>query len=177
MKSRTFYIPENIRPYLMDPSLEEVTFQYTDPIHALVSMLHFNPLAADWDNLCFTYEESDVYDDFCNGDRMKRIQATLPPGSAQLNAVMYFDGIHQDETGFVSVDGGIVLGAFFRKAAREQNEAMRSICSFVEVGCCAGDGVVVVFVHVSFARTFRKLFSKTQHRTHITLNVNAWLCF
>jgi hypothetical protein len=90
-------------------------------------------LAADWDNLCFTYEESDVYDDFCNGDRVKRIQESIPPGSAQLNAVMYFDGIQQDETGFVSVDGGIILGAFFRKAAREQNEAMKSLCSFVQV--------------------------------------------
>ena len=46
---------------------------------------------------------------------------------------MYFDGIQQDETGFVSVDGGIVQGGFFRREAREKNEAMRSICSFVEV--------------------------------------------
>ena len=93
----------------------------------MVSMLHFNPLSADWDNLCFTYEESETYDDFCNGDRVKRIQASIPKGSAQLNAVLYFDGIQQDETGFQSVDGGIVLGVFFRKEAREQNEAMRSI--------------------------------------------------
>jgi hypothetical protein len=46
---------------------------------------------------------------------------------------MYFDGIQQDEGGFVSVDGGIVQGAFFRKEAREQNEAMRSVCSFIDV--------------------------------------------
>ena len=46
---------------------------------------------------------------------------------------MYFDGIQQDETGFVSVDGGLILGGFFRKGAREQNEAMKSICSFVQV--------------------------------------------
>jgi hypothetical protein len=36
----------------------------------------------------------------------------------------------------VSVDGGIVLGGFFRKGAREKNEAMRSICSFIEVKLC-----------------------------------------
>ena len=82
-----------VRQFLTDTSLEEVTFQYLDPIHALVSMLHFNPLAADWDNLCFTYEESDVYNDLCNGDRMKRIQESISKGTAQLNAVMYFDGI------------------------------------------------------------------------------------
>ena len=57
----------------------------------------------------------------------------MPAGTAQLNAVMYFDGIQQDATGFQSVDGGIVQGAFFRRGAREQNKAMRSICSFVEV--------------------------------------------
>ena len=61
------------------------------------------------------------------------VQESLPSGKAQLNAVMYFDGIQQDSAGYQSVDGGIVLGAFFRKAAREQNDAMRSICSFVEV--------------------------------------------
>ena len=46
---------------------------------------------------------------------------------------MYFDGIQQDISGYTSVDGGIIQGAFFRRAAREQNEAMRFICSFVEV--------------------------------------------
>ena len=41
--------------------------------------------------------------------------------------------IQQDATGYVAMDGGIVQGAFFRRAAREQNEAMRSICSLIEV--------------------------------------------
>ena len=125
MKSATFTIPESIKKYLTDTSLNEVTFQYTDPVDVLVGMLHFNETAADWDNLCFTYEASDVYDDFCNGDRVKRIQEFIPAGAAQLNAVMYFDGIQQDESGFVSVDGGIVQGAFFRRAAREHNDAMK----------------------------------------------------
>jgi hypothetical protein len=59
---------------MTNPTIESVTFQYTDPVQALVSMLHFNPLATDEANLCFTYEESDTYDDFCNGERVKRIQ-------------------------------------------------------------------------------------------------------
>jgi hypothetical protein len=160
MKEAHFTIPPDVRRHMMDPSQESVTFRYADPIHALISMLHFNPLAENWDNLCFTYEPGPVLDDFCNGDRVRRIQVgnhflcrapflycchvqcltlffscqeTLPLGTAQLNAVMYFDGIQQDETGFVSVDGGIVQGAFFRREAREQNEAMRSVCSFIEV--------------------------------------------
>ena len=74
VKSATFTIPLNVRPYMVNPAVSTLTFQYLDPIHALVNMLHFNPLAADEDNLCFTYEESPTYDDFCNGDRVKRIQ-------------------------------------------------------------------------------------------------------
>jgi hypothetical protein len=174
LKSRTFSIPADIRPLLCNTALESVTFQYTDPIHALVSMLHFNPLAADWDNLALEYEESNVYDDYCNGDRMQRIQATLDPGSAQLNAVMYFDGIQQDATGFQSVDGGIIMGGFFRKAAREQNEAMRSICSFVQVLSCTvsfffstcsfvveGTSVRESFSPLLRSRTYRKVVSCT----------------
>jgi hypothetical protein len=129
-------------------------------------MLHFNPLAAEPDNLCFTYEESDVYDDFCNGDRMKRIQESIPKGSGQLNAVMYFDGIQADETGFVSVDGGIVLGAFFRKEAREQNEAMRSICSFVEVRCCFVRRLVELHVCAFCRDDSRTVLKHTERRSH-----------
>jgi hypothetical protein len=70
-------IPEDVRQYLTNPAQESVTFQYTDPIHALVNMLHFNGLAADPDNMCFVYEASDTYDDFCNGDRVKRIQVCV----------------------------------------------------------------------------------------------------
>ena len=95
---------------MTDTSLESVVFEYKDPIATMVGMLHFNSLAADWDNLCFTYEESDVYDDFCNGDRVRRIQESIPEGTAQLNAVLYFDGIQQDESGYESVEGGILLG-------------------------------------------------------------------
>ena len=69
-------IPAEVRQHLVDPYVDEVVFSYTNPIHALISMLHFNSLASDWDNLCFTYEESDKYDDFCNGDRVRRIQVT-----------------------------------------------------------------------------------------------------
>jgi hypothetical protein len=76
VKTKTFTIPENVRQYLVDTNQKTITFQYTDPIHAMVSMLHFNPLAADEENLCFTYEKSRYYDDFCNGDRMKRIQVS-----------------------------------------------------------------------------------------------------
>ena len=89
MKHKTFTIPADIRPYTTNPSLTSVTFQNTDPIHALVSMLHFNPLAADPENLCFTYEESASYDDFCNGDRVKRIQVCVVKVCRVIVVVLY----------------------------------------------------------------------------------------
>jgi hypothetical protein len=88
IKSKTFVIPEDIRHLTTNPGQTSVTFQFTDPIHALVSMLHFNPLAADNDNLCFTYEKSRTYDDFCNGDRMKRIQVLHVVGLLVLRVVL-----------------------------------------------------------------------------------------
>ena len=77
MKTATFVIPDYVKPFISNPNLHSVDFQYQDPIQAMIGMLHFNPLAADWDNLCFTYEEGDEYDDFCNGDRVKRIQVLI----------------------------------------------------------------------------------------------------
>jgi hypothetical protein len=163
VKSATFEIPLDIRQYLADTSLTSVTFQYSDPVHALIGMLHFNPLAADWNNLCFTYEESDFYDDFCNGERVKRIHEAIPPGSGQLNAIMYFDGIQQDESGFTSVDGGIVQGAFFRRAAREQNEAMKSICSFVEVRMLSCMSYRCVCIHAFYGGVVGRMSSGRMH--------------
>ena len=74
MLEATFTIPVDVRMHMQDPLEETCTFRYTNPVHALVNMLHFNPLAEDWDNLCFGYEPQPFYDDFCNGDRVRRIQ-------------------------------------------------------------------------------------------------------
>ena len=79
MKEARFPIPADVRLLLMDPTEEYVTFHYADPIHALVNMLHFNTLSADPDNMCFVYEEQPFLDDFCNGDRVRRIQASPYP--------------------------------------------------------------------------------------------------
>ena len=74
MLEATFTIPVDVRMHMHDPFQETCTFRYANPVHALVNMLHFNPLAEDWDNLCFGYEPQPFYDDFCNGDRVRRIQ-------------------------------------------------------------------------------------------------------
>jgi hypothetical protein len=89
VKSATFLIPEYVKPFLSNPKLESVTFQYQDPIHAMIGMLYFNPLAADWDNLCFTYEDGDEYEDFCNGDRVKRIQVRTQCLSAVVGSCLW----------------------------------------------------------------------------------------
>ena len=96
----------------------------------------------------------------------------MPAGTAQLNAVMYFKRIQQDATGFQSVDGGIVQGAFFRRGAREQNEAMRSICSFVEVGQSH-----VVFVVPSVGTDFSTPNDMRERKERQVRISNSYLAF
>jgi len=39
------------------------------------------------------------YEDFVDGDRLKRVYAALRPGSSALTAVLFFDSINRDKKG------------------------------------------------------------------------------
>jgi hypothetical protein len=39
------------------------------------------------------------YEDFVDGDRIKRIYAALRPGSSALTGVLFFDSINRDKKG------------------------------------------------------------------------------
>ena len=39
------------------------------------------------------------YEDFVDGDRLKRVYAALLPGSSALTAVLFFDSINRDKKG------------------------------------------------------------------------------
>jgi hypothetical protein len=91
-----------------------------------------SPLGADPRNLAFFPEEGPLAD-YCNGDRMKRIHAALPPGSVALTCTLFFDEINRDQKGFNTGDGGIVVGGFFRSHVRESTDAKVSFCTFPKV--------------------------------------------
>ena len=76
-------------------------------------MLLLSPLAADPGDLAFFPRESDHYEDYCDGARLARITVALPPGTAALTSILFFDEINRDAKGFETGDGGIVVGGFF----------------------------------------------------------------
>jgi hypothetical protein len=108
----------------------EVKFRFTDPTEALVRLLTCSPLAADGQNLAFFPEPSEELEDYCHGARLARIHAALPKGAAALTAILFFDELNQDQKGFSTSEGAIIVGGFFRKDARESTYAKTSLGSF-----------------------------------------------
>jgi hypothetical protein len=88
------------------------------------------PLAAIPGAFALFPEESDVLDDFCHGDKMKRIFAALPRNTSCLSSILFFDEINRDQKGYETGDGAIVVGAFFNKEARNSTYAKASIGTF-----------------------------------------------
>ena len=129
--STSYPVPKNIQE-LMDTPLKSIDFTFTDPVGALMRLLLMSPLGADPRNLAFFPEEGPLAD-YCNGDRMKRIHAALPPGSVALTCTLFFDEINRDQKGFNTGDGGIVVGGFFRSHVRESTDAKVSFCTFPKV--------------------------------------------
>ena len=127
--TQTTNIPQAIQDLMADP-MDSVTFKFVDPTEALARLLLFSPLAAVRENLALNYEAGDTYDDFCNGDRWKRVQAALPAGASALTCTIFFDGINMDAKGYATSDGAIIVGGNFRKNARESTYAKSSLGTF-----------------------------------------------
>ena len=52
------------------------------------------------------------YEDFVDGDRLKRVYAALLPGSSALTAVLFFDSINRDKKGVLYLINVFVLIVF-----------------------------------------------------------------
>ena len=132
----TTRVPLEVRA-LLSRSLDVVTFTHVDPTEALVRMLVTGPLADDPANLAFFPRNSATYDDFCDGERLARIQAAIPSGTAALTSVLFFDEINRDAKGFVTGDGAIIVGGFFTRNARESSYAKVSLGTFPQLPVAA----------------------------------------
>ena len=96
-------IPHNVRLLLADPDQTHVAFEFECPITEMVRIAMFSDTCQDWNNVALSYEDNDGYlDDFCNGDRYKRIAADISPTGAILGAVLATDGICLDKCMFDS---------------------------------------------------------------------------
>jgi hypothetical protein len=110
----------------------EVYFNFCDPVDVLMRLLLLGPLAADPRNLALVPEQGD-YSDYCNGERMARIHAALPPGTRALTGVIFFDECKRDKKGLDTGDGGIIIAGFMRKRVRESTHAKKSFATFPKV--------------------------------------------
>ena len=96
-------IPDNVRDLLADPGQTHIRFEFECPILELMRVAMFSKTCQSWDNVALSYEDNDGHlDDFCNGERYKRIAADLSPGGAILGAVLATDGICLDKAMFDS---------------------------------------------------------------------------
>ena len=96
-------IPEDVRILLADPSQTHIDFQFECPVTEMIRVAMFTQTCQSWDNVALSYEDNNGFlDDFCNGDRYKRIAADMSPGGAILGAVLATDGICLDKAMFDS---------------------------------------------------------------------------
>ena len=96
-------IPDAVRAMLADPSQTHIGFEFECSILELIRVAMFSETCQSWDNVALSYEDNDGHlDDFCNGERYKRIAADLSPGGAILGAVLATDGICLDKAMFDS---------------------------------------------------------------------------
>jgi hypothetical protein len=107
-----------------------LTFRFLDPVQCLIRLITQGPLSGNPENLALYPEHNPYYDDFADGEKMQRIYNALPGGTAALTAILFFDSINRDAKGFSKGDGVILVGAFFKKHARESSLAKVSLGSF-----------------------------------------------
>ena len=127
--TQTTNIPQGIQDLMCNPQ-DTVSFSFVDPTEALVRLLLFSPLAANSANVALNYEPGESFNDYCNGDRWKRVQEALPVGASALACVIFFDGILMDAKGYSTSEGAIIVGGNFRKKARESTYAKSSLGTF-----------------------------------------------
>jgi hypothetical protein len=128
-KTITVAIPVEVQNLLYEP-MATISWTFWNPCDLLIRLLTMGPLAAIPGAFALFPEESEVLDDFCHGDKMKRIFGALPRHTSCLSSILFFDEINRDQKGYATGDGAIVVGAFYNKEARNSTYAKASIGTF-----------------------------------------------
>ena len=94
-----FPVPMDVQE-LMSVRTPFLTFKFLDPVECLIRLLTVGPLSANMDNLAFAPRRNHAfYEDFVDGERVKRIYDALRPGASALTSVLFFDSINRDKKG------------------------------------------------------------------------------
>jgi hypothetical protein len=132
LRQTSFPIPTAVQQLLGLDAPTSVPFQCEDIVLTLVRLLLLNPFNKE-ENVQLLYEDSDFYDDYCNGDRWKRVLAACSKGSLALFFTLFIDGLQQDKGGFVTAKGCVLTMANFRWFLRDASCAKAGICVFPDV--------------------------------------------
>ena len=128
----TVEIPPKVQELLYE-GLQSITWEFWNPCELLIRMLTMGPLSAEQSALALFPVESEYLEDFCHGDKMKRIFAAIPKNTTALSSILFFDEINRDQKGYATGEGAIVVGAFFNKDARNSTYAKASFGTFPKI--------------------------------------------
>ena len=99
VRTAQFTIPMDVQE-LMSVPVPFLTFKFLDPVECLIRLLTTGALSADMDNLAFKPRlQHGFYEDFVDGERLKRVYAALRSGTFALTSVLFFDSINRDKKG------------------------------------------------------------------------------
>ena len=119
---------------LADPDQSHIHFEFECPITELVRVAMLSKTTKDWDNVVLRHEHNDGYlEDMCNGDRYRRLTASVSAGGAILGCIFATDGICMDKAQFDSQDVGALSCAFVRGSKRDRDECVISVCTFGKI--------------------------------------------
>ena len=99
VRTAEFPVPMDVQELMSVPTAV-LTFKFLDPVECLIRLLTVGPLSADMDNMAFKPRlNHGFYEDFVDGERLKRVYAVLRPGFSALTSVLFFDAINRDKKG------------------------------------------------------------------------------
>jgi hypothetical protein len=99
VRTAEFPVPMDVQELMSVPTAV-LTFKFLDPVECLIRLLTVGPLSADMDNMAFKPRlNHGFYEDFVDGERLKRVYAALRPGTCALTSVLFFDAINRDKKG------------------------------------------------------------------------------
>jgi hypothetical protein len=139
-----------------------------DPVQCLIRLISQGPLSGNPENLALYSEQNPYYDDFADGEKIHRINKALPGGTATLTAILFFDSINRDAKGFSTGDGVILVGAFFKKHARESSLAKVSLGSLPPIHIAKTN--TKLKVAEDFTKAARKYFYSCIHECFAKFN-------
>ena len=131
-RTTNFAVPLEIQALMGPDPQKEIKFSCEDVMLTIVRLLLLNPFNGE-EHIQLHYEESLYYDDYCTGERWKRVMDSLKDGRVALFFTLFIDGLQQDKGGFVTAKGCVLTLANYRWYLRGASCSKAGICVFPDV--------------------------------------------